>query len=174
MRLPDSVVAVAKKLGVAPWLLGAVIQFESGFNPRAISRDGKSYGLLQFRGKTIADLGYSSGMDLINKNNTVDSQVYGPVYQYFKNQGPFPTVQSFLMSVFYPAYKYVPEVLPFPKLVRDANIGINTPIDYINRVYKIGGEIYVPRIAVVMSLIIISLGVYYHGFTTTKNGSRVR
>lgn len=145
MQYPNSIVYAAKSLGVDPWLLYAVIGFESGHNPLAISPDKKAFGLLQFRGQSIKDLGFGSGYELISSFPDYDSQVYGAVIPYLRKYYPFYTVQSFLMSVFYPAYRYYPEFVPFPAEVRKKNLDITIPLDYINRVYRYAKKTYVPR-----------------------------
>jgi hypothetical protein len=132
-------------LGVDPWLLDSVIRFESGGNPRAVSPDGQAFGLIQFRGQSIHDLGYQSGHQLIDTLHTYDDQMYKAVFPYLKKYYPFSTVQSFLMSIFYPKYRNLPEFWPFPSIVRHKNIDISIPLDYINRVYRIGKRFYLPR-----------------------------
>jgi len=145
MPYPNSLTVVSKALGVDPWLLDSVIKFESGGNPRKVSPDGRAFGLIQFRGQSIRDLGYQSGVQLIDTLRTYDDQMYKAVFPYLKKYYPFSTVQSFLMSVFYPKYRDSPEWLPFPSLVRHNNVDISLPLDYINRVYRTGNRIYVPR-----------------------------
>lgn len=144
MSYPSSLVSVSRALGVDPWLLDSAIRFESGGNSRAVSSDRKAFGLLQFRGQSIKSLGFQSGQQLIDTLPTYDDQMYRAVYPYLKKFYPFNTVQSFLMSIFYPKYRNVPEFWPFPSVVRHNNVDISIPLDYINRVYRTGKRFYIP------------------------------
>lgn len=145
MSYPGSLLTVANALQVDPWLLNSVISYESEGDPQAVSPDKQAFGLIQFRGQSIKDLGYRSGYDLISALPTYDSQMLKAVYPYLKKYYPFDSSQSFLLSVFYPAYRHVPEFWVFPKEIRRKNVGISMPLDYINRVYRRSNRIYLPR-----------------------------
>lgn len=143
----NSLSYVSGKLGVDPWLLDSIIKFESGGNPRAVSADGQAFGLIQFRDSTARSMGYSSGRELIATHPTYDSQIINAVLPYMMRYAPHFTVQGVCMSVFYPAYRfwYIPEFWPFPAIVRKNNVAISNPLDYINRVYKVGKRMYIPK-----------------------------
>jgi len=147
-------IEVSASLGVQPQWLYNLIRFESGWNP--LSKSGMPYnkakvdkglenpkfarGLIQFIDSTAIDLGYKSADDLVDRNPDVSSQLFFPVKQYLEKYKPFPTEQSFYLSVFYPAARSWNPNQFFPDSVLAANPGINTPGDYVRKVRgKING-----------------------------------
>lgn len=147
MPYSGSLVYVAGRLGIDPWLLDSIIKFESRGDPRAVSKDKMAFGLIQFRDSTARSMGYASGRSLIDKYSDYDGQIINAVLPYMLKYYPFHTVQGVCMSVFYPAYRYwyIPEFWPFPAIVRKNNVAISNPLDYINRVYKVGKRMYIPK-----------------------------
>ena len=137
--------SVANKLGVPVKKLWGLIQFESGWNPSAKNPYSSARGLIQFVDKTAQSLGYLNSLDLIIKNPTIESQLLGPVYNYLKKYVPYDTDQALFMAVFYPVAMRWPESKHFPDWVKRVNPGINTPLDYMNKVYNRLNWRYVPR-----------------------------
>jgi hypothetical protein len=139
------IIEVAAKLGVpADWLDG-VIAFESRYDPQAKSgypynksrvdkySEAPKYarGLIQFIDTSAQGLGYANEVDLIVKCPDFNSQMDGPVYEYFRKMMPFVSKSDLYMAVFYPAYRRKPAATVFPDSVLAANPGIRTPADYI-------------------------------------------
>jgi hypothetical protein len=120
----------------ADWLRN-LIKFESKWNPLAKNPLSGARGLIQFTHTTARALGYTNADDIVSKYPGTAEQLLGPVRAYFRlpgNQGPYPTKQSFYMSVFYPAARgWSPEKV-FPANVQRFNPGIVTVKDYINKV----------------------------------------
>ena len=114
--------------------LAALIDFESKFNPQAANPRSSAKGLLQFTNNTAQNLGYSDSLDLITKNPTFAGQIKNAVIPYLKKFAPFENQQSLYMAVFYPAARKWPINTIFPSSVREANPGITTISDYINKV----------------------------------------
>jgi soluble lytic murein transglycosylase-like protein len=127
---------VATKLNVDPKYLTALIDFESGWNPKAHNPNSSARGLLQFIDSTAQSLGFISSLDLVNKNPDRVSQLNGPVYKYLKQFAPFKTSQALFMAVFYPKAMNWPATQAFPDTVRSKNPGINTPADYVKHVFS--------------------------------------
>lgn len=127
---------VAEEVGTNKESLVKLIEFESGFNPRAKNPDSSARGLIQFLDKTAEGLGYKDSLSLVNANPTIEQQLLGPVKDYLITRGPFETEQSLFMAVFYPAAKYWDAEQEFPQWVQDANPGIKTPSDYMDKVNK--------------------------------------
>jgi hypothetical protein len=104
---------LAKELGVDPdWIL-ATIAYESGgtFNPKKSNEAGSSAkGLIQFVDSTARDLGFKNSQDLVDKYPTIESQIRGPVRDYFRKINGYKPYagknqQYFALSVFFPRYK---------------------------------------------------------------------
>lgn len=118
------------------WLF-AVINYESGFNPQIKNpaSNSSARGLIQFTNDSAKKLGYTDSLDLVQKNPTIESQLLGPVLKYFKQYSPFANEKEFFLSVFVPAFRRYGLYDSFPVWVRESNPGINTPHDYIKRVW---------------------------------------
>lgn len=147
---------VAAELGVAPDLLSALIDFESGWSATARNPKSSARGLLQFIDSTARSLGYKDSADLVEKNPTIEAQLRGPVKQYLKKYAPFPTEQSLFMAVFYPAARNWEPNRPFPPKVQKANPGIKTPADYLAFVRRRLGKAPVIGGAVTLGLLLFA------------------
>ncbi len=121
---------IAARLGVIPADLYQLIQFESGWNPKAKNPRSSARGLLQWTDSTSKDLGYKSSLDLVKKNPSVLDQL-AIVERYLSKYKPFTGKQSLFMAVFYPAARNWSPSQPFPANVQKVNPGIRTPGDYI-------------------------------------------
>jgi soluble lytic murein transglycosylase-like protein len=120
----------------AEWLEN-LIRHESAFNPTVKNPNSSARGLIQFTDAAAKKLGYKDSADLVSKHPDSVTQLMIPVKNYLKQYAPFPNEQSLYMAVFYPAYRNVDPRTPFPAAVKAANPGINTPMDYINRVKRL-------------------------------------
>ena len=127
---------VSASLGVTADDLKNLINFETAgtWNPQIKNPYSSARGLLQFTDKTAQSLGYKDSLDLVTKNNSIESQLYFPVLKYLSQFKPFPTKQSLYMSVFYPKYRNVDPFTHFPDTVKKVNPGIKTVQDYINKI----------------------------------------
>ncbi len=146
-------IATATKLGMKRDWLFNVIALESNWNPEAYNRSG-AVGLIQFMPKTLKGMrllspvldtlvpAYSDSAavpeevkqmvreEFLAKFPDVESQLAGPVYQYFKAY-KFPTEQSVYMRVLYPALVDAPLSQTLPANVQAANPGLKTVGDYV-------------------------------------------
>lgn len=134
------------------WLFN-VISLESNWNPAAYNRSG-AVGLIQFMPDTLKGMGLLSPAlaarvrydaaepedlkqairtEFTAKFPDVESQLLGPVRQYFKGR-KYPTEQSVYLQVFYPKYASVPPSTEFPANVQAQNPGIRNVQDYITLV----------------------------------------
>lgn len=140
MKTHDEIIRdVAAQVGTDPAYLDALINFETGgtYDPFIKNPRSSARGLIQIIDKTAQDIfNAQDSLALVNAHPTFESQMYGVVLPYLKKYAPFPTKQSLYMSVFYPAYRYVPEDQKFPSWVPKNNPGIYTPADYIAFVDK--------------------------------------
>lgn len=127
---------VAASLGILPGDLYKLIDFETArtWNPLIKNKYSSARGLLQFTDETARSLGYKDSLDLVTKNNSIESQLYFPVLKYLSQFKPFTNRQSFYMSVFYPKARQWPLNKQFPDTVQADNPGIKTVQDYINKV----------------------------------------
>lgn len=91
-------IKVCQRLGISPDYLAYVINFESGFNPKAQSPASTATGLIQFLESTAQSLGTSTNA-LYNMSAT-DQLFY--VEKYLKLYNPKNTVGDVYASVFYP------------------------------------------------------------------------
>ena len=125
---------VAADLGTTPAALSALIQFESGFNPKAKNPFSSARGLIQFTDTTARALGFNDSLDLVTRFSTIEKQLL-LVHKYLKKYAPFRDDQALFMSVFYPAARDWPITREFPDYVQAVNPGIKTVLDYVNKVY---------------------------------------
>lgn len=137
---------ISAKLGVSERDLSGLIEFESGWDPKAKNPHSSARGLLQFIDSTSRGLGYLSSKDLVKKLPTVDLQLRYAVLPYLLPYSPFYTIQSLHMAVFYPKARFWPETRAFPSYVQKVNPGIRTPLDYMQMVYRKLSLRYVPRL----------------------------
>jgi len=145
---------VSASLGLSPNDLFKLINFESKFDPLAKNPISSARGLIQFTDSTAKSLGYKDSLDLVTKNNTIESQLYFPVLKYLSQFKPFPTKQSLYMSVFYPVARQWPLNKSFPDTVQKSNPGIKTVQDYVNKVEGITVKKSIPGL---LSLIALGL-----------------
>lgn len=125
----------AQRLGIdVDWLL-AVIQNESGGDPKIKNPNSSARGLIQFTDSTARGLGYASSQDLVNRFPTFESQVEGPVVSYYRQYAPWGSRDEFLGTAFYPAYRRGKLDVVLPANVRAANPGFTTLRDYAKRVW---------------------------------------
>jgi hypothetical protein len=138
MSIDSALQEVSEKLGIKKEDLTALINFESGFNPKAKNPYSSAQGLLQWIDSVSREMGYKDTSDLIANNPDAESQIRGPVYKYLKKYAPFdePYPQSLYMSVFYPAYRNVDPDTTFSDTIRKANPGITKVSDYVAKVEK--------------------------------------
>lgn len=141
----------ARAVGGNPEHLAKVIWHESRFNPQA--QYGYVYGppqfiprvatgLIQFIPSTASRLGTSTEALF----NMTFSQQMAYVRRYLElvasgqwaggGSGPLDTQEKMALAVFYPAYRNRPLDTPLPQSARDANPGVYTLGDYVNRVLK--------------------------------------
>lgn len=125
----------ASRLGVpVDWLL-AVIQNESGGDPKIKNPNSSARGLIQFMDSTARGMGYQSSQDLVNRFPSFESQVEGPVVAYYRQFGPWASRDEFLGTAFYPTYRRGKLDVVLPADVRAVNPGITTLRDYVKRVW---------------------------------------
>ena len=144
---------VCKRVEVEPYLLAALIEFESSWQPLIKNRLSSARGLIQFMDRTAHRLGYAdpkapsekpwldASRVLLEAHPDTVSQLLCPVLRYLYPMKPFPTDQSLFMAVFYPAYRKVDPGTPFPERVRRSNQGIITVNDYLQKVWRRVGNI---------------------------------
>jgi hypothetical protein len=132
----EKFVAYCKLIGVDKEWLWNLINFESGWNPKIKNPLSSARGLIQFMDSTAQELGYYNSQDLIDKNPTIESQLWGPVWKYLKQYMPFNTEQSLYMAIFYPKARTWSLDTEFPDSVKKVNPGIVTVGDYVNKVRK--------------------------------------
>jgi hypothetical protein len=158
--------AVSASLGIPPAWLRALIQFESRWQPAARNPISGARGLIQFTNTTARGMGYADADDLVTRHPTIEAQLSGPVLAYLTRYKPFPTQQSFYMSVFYPAARNWPASQAFSRAIRTVNPGIVTVGDYVNRVngtkvkMAIGGVL----------LLAVAAGALWYQYTTKQGG----
>ncbi len=76
----NKVIEVSKKLNVNPNWLMAIMNFESGLNPRAVNKYTNATGLIQFMPKTAKSLGTST--EELKRMSAVEQLDY--VYKYYR------------------------------------------------------------------------------------------
>jgi hypothetical protein len=149
-REKEALIRTAAAIQVnADWLY-KLIDFESLWNPFARNPYSGARGLIQFIDSTARRMGYLDADDLVEKNPTIEQQLLNPVYHYLREFRPFPTEQSLTMAVFYPAYRSIDMKTPFPDSVVAVNPGINTPLDYIKKVF---GDDWIPSASVAVLVV---------------------
>lgn len=139
MSVGEALKYVSSQLGLPdPEPLAKLINFESGFNPKARNPYTGAGGLIQFMPDTARSLGYKDVEDLLAKNPDAEAQLRGPVLQYLSQFKPFrdPFPQSLYLSVFYPAYRFSAPDTAFSDTVKKVNPGINVVGDYVKWVEK--------------------------------------
>ncbi len=133
----DLIKKVASRLNIKNWKwLYNLINFETAgtFSPTIKNPYSSARGLIQFIDSTAQDMGFKDSLHLVNTYPDFKSQLEGPVYEYLKDRGPYPTEQSLYMAVFSPYYQKLPSYTEFPLHVQKVNPGIKTVKDYVNKV----------------------------------------
>lgn len=143
---------VSKALNVPPKKLSILINFESRWDPQALNKISGARGLIQFIPSTAKRMGFHNSLDLVTRYPTIKSQLEGPVYSYLKAFKPFKNDQSLFFSVFYPKARTWPLYKRFPLNVRKSNPGINTPADYMRKVYFSSGLPFVPPFLILLGI----------------------
>ena len=129
------------------------------WDPAILNDTTKAAGIIQFMPDTARALGYKDQYDLLQKHPTIESQLLGPVLKYFKQFAPFPSEQSFYLSVFYPAYRYKSIDTTFSPLIQQQNPGIKTVGDYVAAVRRFGNIARgIPAAAAPIAGIILLIG----------------
>jgi len=140
MPLPGVVSSIkrwAGVIGVPPEWLDAIINFETAGTYSVTARNPYSgaMGLIQVTDTTARSVFHvENSAALSEQYPTFDSYMENVVVPYFRRYAPFPTKQSFYMSVFYPAYRNSPADTVFSEKVREVNPGIDTVQDYVDKV----------------------------------------
>jgi hypothetical protein len=132
----SNVQALATEFGVDPSVIAGLIQYESGWNPQAKNPNSTSKGLIQFVDSTAQSLGFQDSQDLVNQFPDVDSQLLGPVADYWRKYAPYNSQEEFILAVFYPAWRAKSLDTELPQSVKDVNPGIDTLGDYVSNVEK--------------------------------------
>jgi hypothetical protein len=153
MSKSSSLAALSAALNVPIDWINNVISFESSWNPIAINStpynayeieqqpgtlEKHAKGLIQFTDETAQWLGYTDSQDLIDQCPDIDSQMLGPVQEYFKKYAPYQNQQQFFMAVFDPALMNVSPSTVISAAAQYANKGIVTVQDYIDKAEKAG------------------------------------
>lgn len=158
---------VARKVGTEPYLLDALINFETGgtYDPQIKNPYSSARGLIQITDSPARELGFRDSADAVTKFSDFHSQMYHVVLPYFQMQrrrhGPLDTRQRLYMSVFYPAYMDTSPHTEFPASVQKVNPGIVRVRDYIyfvnSRVNE--GTLMLKKAAPALSAAMIALGI---------------
>jgi len=128
-----AITAAADRLGVPAAWLDAIIHLESGYDPLARNyMTGKARGLIQFMPDTAQRFFGVDADTLVTEHPDFIDQLNNCVVPYFQRYAPFPTQQSFYLSVFYPAYRRESLDKEFPVKVQLDNPGIVTVGDYVD------------------------------------------
>lgn len=163
-RTQNALVYVSNKLSVPATWLYSLIDFESRWNPAARNPVSGARGLIQFMHQTARDLGYASADEIVSKYPDSESQLLGPVLDYFlKLPGktpPYPTKQSLYMAVFFPAFRNVSPDTALPSYVTKQNPGIRRVSDYINYVER---KSVVPAVGGLLLIVGIALWYIFKG-----------
>jgi hypothetical protein len=129
--------------GIGPQDLAAVIMNESSFNPAATTTDSSGImhgGLIQISDTNAQKFGYSGASDLLSTNPDIESQLRGPVLDYFnyvkKTFGPINNAQDLATAVYAPALLGKPTDTGAVDVVS----GLATVQDYLNRVNAAGAS----------------------------------
>jgi hypothetical protein len=130
----DKVVEVSNRLGIPdPAYLANLIWFESDFQLNKENATTGAYGLIQFIGPALADLGMTKErLKVLNFNGQMEL-VYQHINRWKGRIKEYPV--DLYMTVFYPAAVGKPDY-KFPPSVVAANHGISTPREYAAKAQK--------------------------------------
>lgn len=137
---------ISAQIVASPKDIYSIILSESVWDPQVINSIGYG-GLIQFGHAAAKELGFSSTAQLLQEYPDRISQLKGPVLQYFlkakakqvqrgliKMTSPL-SLSDLVSLVFYPAYFRQPNKA-LPQNVQDANNGIYSINNYIERLTK--------------------------------------
>lgn len=149
----SAITNVARAIGIIPEWLYVLVKHESNFDPQAKNPDSSARGLLQWTNARARELGFAGSLDLITKYPTFSVQMHGPVYQELLRGGPYPTVQSLFMYIFYPAARDWPPDKSFPDTIFNGVEWVpwtslnpyTTPGEYVRGAYEFAGLQYTPE-----------------------------
>jgi hypothetical protein len=153
--LADEIVRVAGRLGVDAGWLANVINLESGFDPAIENRlcagqygprSGRcATGLIQFIGSSAAaslgmrkagsqytDAQKAEALGRIRAMTAVEQMAV--VERYLSAFRPFPTAQSFYLSIFLPRARNLPASAPLTAAEQKNNPGIRVAGDYLTMI----------------------------------------
>ena len=169
------IIEVARKLGVNPNHLDALINFETAgtYDPLIASYNPASTakGLIQINDPTAKEIFGTDSASLVNTYRTFDSQMDHVVVPYFKhrmkyyNDGkPLNNLHKLSMAVFYPAYVKKSPYEKFPKVVSDNNENIYTPNDYVSFVKRRlkKENLQVPKLSLAATILLIAAGAIWY------------
>jgi hypothetical protein len=130
---------LASELGIPSLWLVALIDCESGWNPKAMNSIGAA-GLNQIIPSTARNLGLPEREALIRAYPAIESQLQGPTRSYLMRLKPFSSLQDLALSNFAPAYRKAPST-PLTGLAAQYNPQFKTYGEYativINRAKKL-------------------------------------
>jgi len=128
-----AIAAAASRLGVPAAWLDAIIHLESNYDPLATNGMGSgARGLIQFMPDTARQFFKVDADTLVAQHPDFIDQLNNCVVPYFKHYAPFPTQQSFYLTVFYPDYRHENLNKEFSTKVQIQNPGIVTVGDYVD------------------------------------------
>lgn len=144
--LVREIIGAARRLGANPAHLLAIIEHESGFNPKAQFGDtlGKkplnakaAQGILQFTPTTLKSLGTTPAavraMSAVQQVKLVEKYLRARARERLDG-GDLDTFGKVALATFYPMYMGKAEDTLFPARVTESNPGIRTPADYLDLV----------------------------------------
>lgn len=152
-----ALVDTATAIGTQPEWLWELVNFESRHDPAARNPKSGARGLVQFMPATAKAMGFKDADDLVANYPDYESQMLGPVLNYFLSfppvMKPYTTRQALYMKVFFPLAARVPADTTFeslylknPKSTGGAegykkfvaqNPGIKTVADYVNKTLQL-------------------------------------
>jgi hypothetical protein len=125
---------MASEFGVDPALIVGQIEAESGWQPQIKNPNSTARGLIQFLDATAQGMGFDGSLDLVTQYPDIDSQLSGPVTQYWRMYAPYSNDNEFVLAVLLPALRKKPLDTVLSASIQAANPGISTLGDYVNYV----------------------------------------
>lgn len=99
----QALAAVADRLGLDPNYIGAVMSLESGFNPKALNKQGGASGLIQFMPATAVNLGTTA--EALRAMSAIQQLPFVEKYYQAAGRGVrSDTPGDYYMATFMPAY----------------------------------------------------------------------
>lgn len=140
MTLADSTKAIvqsmADEFGIDPALIVGQIQAESGWDPKIKNPLSTARGLIQFLDATAQGMGFDGSLDLVTQYPDIDSQLSGPVTQYWRMYAPYSNDNEFILAVLLPALRKKSLDTVLSPTIQKANPGLTTLGDYVTYVKK--------------------------------------